>query len=132
MEFLTHQFKEVGRKPATIRTYKSALEQPIRLGFNVHLREDIFANLVRAMALQAPAERVPTISWSLNKALSLLATPEYSGPDASHSNLLCRAIFLVTLACGARVSKVSAVRRGRTHIIQKDNGRLLLSCRGFS
>ena len=78
------------------------------------------------MALQKPAERTPTISWSLNKVLPLLTFPEYSGPAASETNLLSRAIFLVTLACGARMSEISALRRGKSHVIQRSNGHLMI------
>ena len=98
LELFTYQFQQVGRKPAAIRTYKSALEQPLQLGFNINIQEKVFSALVRAMALLAPAERTPTISWSLNKVLSLLSSPDYSGPDISESKLLLKAIFLVMLA----------------------------------
>ena len=93
MEFLIYQFKQVGRKSATIHTYKLALEQTLKWGFNIQLQEDVFTDLVRAMVLQNPAERTLTISWSLNKVLSLLTSPEYSGPEATESKLLSRAIF---------------------------------------
>ena len=41
LEFFTHQFQQAGRKPATIRTYKSALEQPLKWGFDIQLREEV-------------------------------------------------------------------------------------------
>ena len=126
LEFFTHQFQQEGRKPATIRTYKSALEQLFKWGFDIQLQEEVFSDLVRAIAPQRPATRTTTLSWSLNKVLSLLTSPEYSGPTATESNLLSKTIFLVTLACGARVSEVSALRRGKSHVIRKSHDQLLL------
>ena len=126
LDFFTQQFIQKGRKPATIRTYKSALDKPLRLGFNIILHENDFSDIVRAMALLAPAEISPTISWSLNRVLALLSSPEYSDQDASEDNLLAKAVFLLSLACGSRVSEISALMRDKSHITQKDSGHLLL------
>ena len=126
LEFFTVQFQQMGRKPATIRTYKSALEKPLRLGFDIVLHDSDFSDIVRAMARLVPAERSPTISWSLNKVLALLSSPDYSGPEVTESRLLSKAVFLVSLACGSRVSEVSALMRGKSHIVHKESGQLLL------
>ena len=88
LDFLTFRFQKHRRKIATIKAYKSALEQPLRHRFNIQLQYDIFSDLIRAMALRVPAEPTPTISWSLNKVLSLLTPQQFSGPDMTENSLL--------------------------------------------
>ena len=117
LDFLTFHFQECRRKTATIKAYKSALEQPLRQGFNIQLHDDIFGDLIPAMALKAPAELTLNISWSLNKVLSLLTSQEFSGPEATECKLLAKAIFLTTVACGGHMSEISTLRRGKMHII---------------
>ena len=101
---------------ATVRTAKCALSDPLKEGFKVNLTDDVFKDLSRSFSLQRPAQRPQTISWPLTKVLNLFKYQMYTGPSASTEKLQQKAVFLLALASGGRISEISALQRGSNFI----------------
>ena len=129
-EFITSMFSK-GYGVATIRTAKCALSEPLLKGFNVDLSADVFKDLSRSFGLQRPARRPQTISWSLTKVLDLFQYQSYTGPSASIAKLQQKTILLTALACGGRISEISALQRGENFIRPSGSDLLLSPARDF-
>ena len=115
LEYLTSLFNE-GRALATVKTYKAALHRPLLEAFGLEINDTVFSDLVRVFSLKRPARRTPRISWSLNKVLDMLILQPYTDPNVDNHALLKKTILLVSLACGARIGEIAALRRGKDFI----------------
>ena len=78
------------------------------------------------MDIPRPAKRVESLSWSMNKVLDLLVSQPYSDQNCPLQLLQQKTAFLLSLACGARISEVVSLRRGANHV-QKRGEDLLLT-----
>ena len=113
-----------GFRVATIRSHKSALRDPLKLGFDLELREEVFLKMSRSLALARPVSPPRIISWSLENVLDHLAILDSS--NCSVKDLLDKTIFLIALASGGRVSEISALQREREHTFVNPAGVLVL------
>ena len=97
--------------PATVTNAMVAVRDPISFGFGIKI-DDRQWDLLRASFFR---QRPPVIpqppSWSLEKVLTILQTPRYQS-DPSTPDALLRALFLVAMATGHRVSQLAALMRG--------------------
>ena len=109
--------------PSSILSYRCALKDPLRI-FDLDLTHPWFAQLSKSQALARPAPRMPAISWSLNKVLLHLRT---ISEDSPLKLVLAKALFLVTLALGARVNEVCALRRDAEFLRFDEDGVLILT-----
>ena len=110
-EFATFVFHSGSKvSPATVTNAMVAVRDPISYGFGVKI-EDWTWDLLRASFFQQrpPAPPVPP-SWSLGKVLDLLQSPRFQGSNVP-ANLFLRALFLVAMATGHRVSQLAALLR---------------------
>ena len=115
---------EEGLAASTLKSLKSAISKPIRYAFNVDLTDDLFANAMKACSRRRPAPRPTSISWSLDKVLEMAATIELDCRDVTKQ--LRKTVFLVTLALGARISEVAALRRGEDFVRLLPSGEMRL------
>ena len=113
-----------GFKPATVRTYKAALREPILQGFGIDLRDELFHKVSKTLALRNPSSPPRPLMWSLEKVLDLLSGLDVNG--CSPKELLDKTIFLVALTSGGRVSEISALYRGSEYINVSQAGVLTL------
>ena len=119
ISFFKHLHDE-GLAPLTITSYKSALTQPIRYGFNIELNSDLFNKIPKSCAKQRPAPQTKPISWSLNKVLDLASSID--NESAELSLLLGKTIFLLAMASGARVGELVGLSRDKGQICFEESG----------
>ena len=107
LQFFIELFNK-NRAARTIYSYRSALAQPLKWGFNIDLDSQHVTDLLKAMVLKRPNEPPKEIKWKLNDLLSFIDdTP--MGDDET-SNLQISAILLL-LATGWRISELHACVR---------------------
>ena len=110
-EFATFVFHSGSKvSPATVTNAMVAIRDPVSYGFGVKI-EDRTWELLRASFFQQrpPAPPLPP-SWSLSKVLNFLQSPRFLR-DQSPGDILLRALFLVAMATGHRVSHLAALLR---------------------
>ena len=90
ISYLRHLFEVKKLSVATIKSQKSSLSDPIRLAFGIDLLDKEFSLALRSFALRKPASPQRTISWSLEKVLSLLESIDPLSCD--FSDLLSKTI----------------------------------------
>ena len=125
LSYFVHLFEERKLAASTILSYKSSLREPILKGFGIDLNSDTFATLTKSFGLARPAKSNPIVSWSLENVLDHLS----NSPNESlePKMLLQKTIFLLTLAMGARVSEIAALRRGDKFLKISECGNLFLT-----
>ena len=124
MSYFRFLSEHKGFRIGTIRSHKAALRDPLKMGFNLELRDDLFLKMSKSLALARPVSPLRIISWSLEKVLDHLADLDIS--DCSLKDLLDKTIFLIALASGGRVSEISALQRGREYTCINPAGVLVL------
>ena len=112
LRFASHLFHgESQASLATVSNALAAIKDPIKFGFGVVADSRQLELLRASFFLQRPPVLRPPPSWSLQKVLDFLLSPRFvvapSGED-----LLLRALFLVAMATGHRVSQLAALWRG--------------------
>ena len=112
LRFASHLFHgESQSSLATVSNAMAAIKDPVRFGFGVVADARQMELLRASFFIQRPPVLRPPPSWSLQKVLDLLQSPRFvvvpSGED-----LLLRAVFLVPMATGHRVSQLAALWRG--------------------
>ena len=101
---------EKGYAAAMIKSIKSSLKRPITYAFDIDLNSELFNMATKACSNLRPSVRPMEISWSLTNVLEIAAS---TGPDCVDLTMVTgKAVFLVMLALGARLSEVAALRRG--------------------
>ena len=123
LEFLEYLFSEKRLSTTSILGYRCALKDPLRI-FGLDFTHPWFAQLSKSQALERPAPRMPAISWSLNKVLLHLRSVT---EDSPLKIVLAKTLFLVTLATGARVNEVCALRRDPEFLRFNEDGVLFLT-----
>ena len=123
--FMRHLFDDKKLAPKTIQSYKVGFTRPLR-AWGINTSDEIFTDLIRAFGNLRPAEPYRPITWSLDKVLIMLSEVEYS----SAGNLewiLSKALFLLSLATGGRISEIHALRREPEFLAFGDNDLTLIS-----
>ena len=110
LSFFRHMFSVEKKAENTLYSHKSALKDPLELGFGIDLLNPVFNKSFQAFALRRPADPPRPISWSLDKVLSDLSAID--NDECPLSLLVNKALFLTALASGGRVSEISALHRG--------------------
>ena len=72
LEYLTHLYIDKGLLPGTVAHYKTAITEPLKLGFNIDLHDKGDANLIKGMKTGRPSKTPKIPQWSLNKVLNFL------------------------------------------------------------
>ena len=85
-------------------------KEPLRLAFNALPDAKILDMQKRSFFLQRPPKRGPTILWSLDKVINRLLYERFM-INPTHENRLHKALFLIALATGLRVSQLAALSR---------------------
>ena len=109
----------------TVKSYKAALRELVRLAFDLDLQDDEFYKIIRSLLLCRPAPSPGRLSWSLENVLSNLA--QVDPEQSSIKDLLDKTIFLIALASGGRISEISALRRGPEFTYVSSTDFLILS-----
>ena len=97
----------------TITTHLAAIADPLKFAFNVAPSPRSLELLKASFFLQRPPKKKGCPSWSLKKVLELLSSEEYSS-SASTEAIFKKAVFLVSLASGFRISEMAALMRSKT------------------
>ena len=96
--------------PATNNNAMVAIRDPVSFGFNVEVNKRAWELLQRSFFNQRPPTKPAPPSWSLKKVLNLLQTPRFTSNPSKEDSLL-KALFLMALATGQRVSQLAAHQR---------------------
>lgn len=111
LEFLRETFALSNLSPKTILTYRAALAEPLRVAFNIDVTSKPFKLLARSQFLERPPVQRLIPQWDLSKVLDLLKAEAFNTDTCSEASLLMKAVFLVALASGNRVSEIAAMQR---------------------
>ena len=110
IQFGSYLFHKVGLSPPSISCHLCAIMHPLLFAYNIVPDADTLKLLRRSFFRQRPPRRKCAPEWSLHKVLALLSSDRFSvGP--SQSDLLFKAIFLLSLASGLRCSQLAALSR---------------------
>ena len=94
-------------------SYKSALIDPLKYGFDFDITNDIITKSLRGMANLYPEPRYRTPDWSLDLVL------QYIVDNKDNKSLLfttIKTLFLVGLGLGSRVSELFALMRDKNSL----------------
>ena len=111
LDFASYVFRSGnGVSTATVTNAMVAVRDPVKFGFGVVVDPRKWELLKASFFLQRPS-RVPSPpAWSLPRVLDFLQSARF-GPAATPNDLFLRALFLVALATGLRVSQLGALLR---------------------
>ena len=98
VSYLCHLFSDRSFSPNTIKNYKAALCEPLRLAFGIDLQDDNFFKVIWAFSFHRPMPAPGFLSWSLDKVLAPLALIDPR--SCTFLQLLDKTIFLIVLASG--------------------------------
>ena len=112
LRFASHLFHGVSKSSlATVSNAMAAIKDPVKFGFGVVADTRQMELLRASFFIQRPPVLRPPPNWSLQKVLDLLQSRRFV-VSPSGEDLLLRAVFLVAMATGHRVSQLSALCRG--------------------
>ena len=115
MCFFYSLFQDKSFAASTISTYRSAIAEPVMLGFGIDLSNELSTKLMRGFQNLKPTKPIQGITWSLDSVLTLLRSEAYNKTDCI-SKCTLKTVFLITLATGQRISEVHAMVRGDNFI----------------
>ena len=95
---------------ATVNNAMVAIHDPMLFGFGLVVDPRQWELLKASFFLQRPSKIPSPPAWSLPRVLDFLQSARF-GSAASRSDLFRRALFLVALATGLRVSQLGALIR---------------------
>ena len=111
LDFASYVFRSGdGVSSATVNNAMVAVRDPVKFGFGVEVDPRKWELLKASFFLQRPSKVPSPPSWSLPRVLEFLQSARF-GATASPTDLLLRALFLVALATGLRVSQLGALLR---------------------
>ena len=96
--------------PATVTNAMVAVRDPVSFGFGVKIDDREWDLLKASFFRQRPPPVPKPPNWSLRKVLDLLQSPRFQHNPSTADSLL-RAVFLVAMATGHRVSQMAALVR---------------------
>ena len=96
--------------PATVTNAMVAIRDPVSFGFGVKIDDREWDLLKASFFRQRPPPMPKPPNWSLRKVLDLLQSTRFQH-NPSTTDSLHRAVFLVSLATGHRVSQMAALLR---------------------
>ena len=102
---------EKNLETSTICNYKAAVGFPLNVCFGLNFSTWEFKELKNALFLEKPRIPPRTPPWDISKVLELLSSDKYSSFPPDKFLQLKKSLFLVALACGNRVSELSATMR---------------------
>ena len=110
LEFASYLFHKRKLAISTISGHISAIADPLKFAFDIPTDSRSLDLMKSSFFLQRPPARKAPPSWSIQKVLDHLSSDQYT-ENASPDNLLKKALFLVALASGLRVSQLRALTR---------------------
>ena len=111
LDFASHLFHGRAKiAAATVVNAMVAIRDPLWFGFGLAVEPRQWELMRASFFLQRPPARQVPPSWSLEKVLRLLESPRFV-VEPSAEDLLLKALFLVAMATGHRVSQLAALLR---------------------
>ena len=115
LRFLVFVFKVKGFQVNTIASYKSALAEPLKLGFSLDLNDRIFQLALRSMWLKRPGRPFVEPKWDLDLVLDYISSGRLT-PQVTPYHLAMKCIFLLGIALGCRISEFHSLKRGSKYL----------------
>ena len=132
-QFLTEVFQG-GVMPRTVRAYRTAIAA-IHHGFGQGMtvsNSPVLSSLVKGAFHQRPPKQDLVPEWDLSLVLQYLASDVFEPPHRiSLLDLSRKTAFLVSLACGRRISEIHALSIDVNHTTFSSGGVTLLPRVGF-
>ena len=117
-DFIEFQCTTMQRKYRTLATYKCALRYPILIACNLDINSlttDLFMRGIFNYNPPIKAKGMPT--WSINSVLRFLRSPVFEPLEsASFVRLTQKALLLILLASGRRISEIANLSRSSTYL----------------
>ena len=109
-QFASYLFHKRKLSIASIKGHLSAVADPLSFAFGIICNNRSIELLKASFFLQRPDKKKGSPSWSLDKVLNMLSQDKYV-IEPTPINSLHRALFLIALASGMRVSELAALSR---------------------
>ena len=113
LEFASYLFHKLKLSIPTVSCHISAISDPLKFAYNISASTRFMELLKSSFFIQRPPKRKSAPAWSLRAVLNNLASGTYVA-EPSHDQLMSKAIFLIALASGYRISELAALMRTNT------------------
>ena len=113
VQFASYLFREHKLSISSISGHIAAISDPLKFAYRILPEARSLALIKSSFFLQRPPPIRSAPKWSLRKVLDLLSSPGYC-ENPSEEKIFRKAIFLVALATGLRVSQLAALSRSPT------------------
>ena len=117
-DFIEFHCTTMRREYRTLTTYKCALRYPILIALNLDINSlttDLFMRGIFNYNPPIKAKGMPT--WSINSVLRFLRSPVFEPLEsASFIRLTQKALLLILLASGRRISEIANLSRSSTYL----------------
>ena len=111
--------------------YRAALDFPLSLAFGISIKDREFSLLARSQFLANPPVRQLLPNWDLEPVLQLLTSRTYDYGSANRDKILNKALFIIALATGNRVSELAAFYQPGIVFQRNDQEIIIPVCPGF-
>ena len=108
LRFASWLFHVRGLTSDTVNTHVCALKLPLRVGLNIVVDQDMLDLMKRGFFRVRPRVRRSIPSWPLKEVLVWLEDPKFVEEEY---RIFEKAVFLLALASGLRVSQLAALTR---------------------
>ena len=81
MCFFYSLFQDKSFAASTTSTYRSAITEPVLLGFGIDLSNELSTKLLRGFQNLRPTRPIQGITWSLDRVLTLPGSEDYTRTD---------------------------------------------------
>ena len=115
MSFLIFVFEGGGIACNTVQVYRSALVDPLSVGYGIDFNDKRLKLLLKSMWLKKPNINSVEPKWNLDLVLNLVSSNVFN-INISKEFLVMKCIFLLAMALGNRISEFHALLRGRDFI----------------
>ena len=119
MNFLSHQFIQLGRAYRTVAAYKCAIAHPLWTNFGIPLTDTSLELYMRGVFNLDPPRPAPMPTWSLDTLLTFLASEHF---EPLHSKSLLpvtqKTLCLLLLASGRRIDEIAHL--SKFHVFRRD------------
>ena len=108
LEFASYLFHKLKLAISTISGHIAAISDPLKFAYNIAPDSRALELMKSSFFLQRPPKRKSTPTWSVQKVLDHL-----SSTTTTADHRLKKALFLVALASGLRISQLKALTRSK-------------------
>ena len=120
VKFASFLFHKRKLSPSSVNVHLAAITDPLKFAFNISPDKRALELIRNSYFHQRPAKKTSIPKWNLQKVLDYLSQEKFM-VNPSNLDKLHKAIFLVALATGLRISQLAALIRTPGFCIFRNN-----------